>query len=160
MRIALSTLAIVALVLFGFVQPAQAQYQNGYANWPGGSWQASCRHAHVNGDEFTASCQTTNGSWSRTSIGMRGCPGNQFGNNNGQLFCESANSYNNDAGYGRWHHLPRGSWSASCDNASMNGSMFSAECSTGRGYNATSIDMRSCPSRQVGNRNGYLFCEG
>jgi hypothetical protein len=159
MRVTLTIVTIAALALFGFAKPAQAQYQQ-YGNWPGGSWQASCRHARVNGDRFSAECTATNGAWEYSSVNMRGCPGHQFGNNNGQLFCESATSYNTDAGYGRWHHLPHGSWVASCDNAAMNGPMFTAECSTGQGYRTSSIDMRSCPSRQVGNRNGFLFCEG
>ena len=157
MRISLAIITIAAIAFFGFAKPAQAQ---NYASWPGGSWQASCRHAHVSGREFSAVCQTTSGSWEQSSVDMDSCPGGQFGNNNGQLFCESANSYRSDVGYGRWHHLPRGSWTASCDNASMNGSMFTAECSTGNGYRSSSIDLRSCPSRQVGNRNGHLFCEG
>jgi hypothetical protein len=157
MRVFLTIVTIAALALFGFAKPAQAQQ---YGNWPGGSWQASCRHAHVEDGRFSAVCQTTSGSWTRSSIALNSCPGGQFGNSNGQLFCESANSYSNDAGYGRWHHLPHGSWVQSCDNASMNGPMFSAECSTGQGYRSSTIDMRSCPSRQVGNRNGFLFCEG
>ena len=156
MRIALSILAVAALALFGFSKPAPAQ---SYPNWPGGSWQASCRHAHVQGNQFSATCQTTGGSWTHSSIGLNSCPGGQFGNNNGQLFCESGNSYSSDAGYGRWHQLPRGSWTASCDNASMNGSVLTAECSTGNGYRSSSLDVRSCPSRQVGNSNGRLFCE-
>ncbi len=156
MRIALSILTVATLALFGFSKPAHAQ---SYPSWPGGSWQASCRHARISGNQFSASCQTTGGSWTYSSIGLNSCPGGQFGNNNGQLFCESGNSYSSDAGYGRWHHLPRGSWVASCDNASMNGSVLSAECSTGNGYRSSSLDLRSCPSRQVGNRNGFLFCE-
>ncbi|MGA7571157.1 MAG: CVNH domain-containing protein [Candidatus Aquilonibacter sp.] len=156
MRIALSIITVAALALFGFSKPAPAQSM---PNWPGGSWQASCRHARVSGNQFSASCQTTSGSWTRSAIGLNSCPGGQFGNNNGQLFCESGNSYSSDPGYGRWHQLPRGSWVASCDNAAMNGSVFSAECSTGNGYRSSSIDLRSCPSRQVGNSNGRLFCE-
>jgi hypothetical protein len=156
MRNALTIITAAVLALSGFSKPAQAQ---SYPNWPGGSWQASCRHAHVNGNQFSAACQTTSGSWTYSSISLSSCPGGQFGNNNGQLFCESAGSYGSDPGYGRWHHLPRGSWTASCDNAAMNGSVFSAECSTGSGYRSSSIDMRTCPSRQVGNRNGMLFCE-
>jgi hypothetical protein len=157
MRVTLTIVTIAALALFGFAKPALPQQ---YGNWPGGSWQASCRHARVNGDRFSAQCTATNGAWVHSSISMSSCPGGQFGNSNGQLFCESANSYSNDAGYGRWHHLPRGSWVQSCDNASISGSMFTAECSTGQGYRTSSIDMHSCPSRQVGNRNGFLFCEG
>jgi hypothetical protein len=160
MRVPLTVIAVAALAFFGYARPAQAQYQNGYGNWPGGSWQVSCRHARVHGDRFSADCTATNGAWVHSSISMSGCPGGQFGNNNGQLFCESASSYSNDPGYGRWHHLPHGSWVQSCDNASMNGPIFTAECSTGQGYRTSQIDMRSCPSRQVGNRNGFLFCEG
>jgi hypothetical protein len=157
MRVSLTILTIAALAFFGFAKPAQAQM---YGNWPGGSWQASCRNARVNGDQFSAQCTATNGAWVFSSVSMRGCPGRQFGNSNGQLFCESGGNYSNDAGYGRSRHFPSGSWVNSCDNASLAGHMFTAQCSTGSGYRTSSIDMHSCPSRQVGNRNGFLFCEG
>jgi len=154
MRIALALFAVAALVLCGFARPAQAQ--NGYGQWPGGSWQASCRNARVNGDRFSAQCTATNGAWVVSSVSMRACPGRQFGNNNGRLFCESGNT---GPGWDRMRNLPGGSWVNSCDNAGMNGHFFTAQCSTGNGYRASTIDMRSCPSRRVGNRNGMLFCE-
>jgi CVNH domain len=152
MRVLLSILAVAALVLFGYVQPAQAQYRN----WPGGSWVASCRNAQLHGDQFSAQCTATNGAWTFSSISMQGCPGRQVGNNNGRLFCESGQT---GPGWDRMRHFPGGSWVSSCDNPSMGGHMFTAQCSTGQGYRVSSIDMRSCPSRRVGNRNGVLFCE-
>ena len=217
MRIAFAVFATLAVALFGFSNPARAQYGG---NLPAGSWQASCRGASVNGRSFSAQCQTTSGGWRFSSIDLAGCPGRLVGNNNGQLFCEGGrpdyggglpggswrNSCQNarmngnvvyascstGSGYrqtsfamrncpgwalgnsngslfcesggsgGGWNrpgHFPGGSWVNSCGNASMSGHVFSAQCSTGSGYRATSIDMRSCPSRLVGNRNGFLFCE-
>jgi hypothetical protein len=187
------------------------------ANWPSGSWQASCNGANVAGSAFTASCRANNGSMRRSSIDLNRCPGRLVGNNNGTLFCEGGGqvkptvlpggSWQNSCngarmsgnvfyascstgnGYrsasfnlaqcpgwalgnrngslfcetsgGNWGpgHFPGGSWQNSCGNAKLNGSTFSAQCSTGNGYRQTTIDLRGCPSRLVGNRNGFLFCE-
>ncbi len=124
-------------------------------NLPGGTWRASCRNPRMNGDVLFASCSTGNG-FRQTSFTMRNCPGWALGNANGNLFCESG------AGGGNWNrpgHFPGGSWQNSCGNASLNGNVFRAQCSTGNGFRSTSIDLRSCPSRLLGNRDGFLFCE-
>jgi hypothetical protein len=124
-------------------------------NLPGGSWRASCRNPRMSGNIVFASCSSGRG-FRQTSFAMRHCPGWALGNRNGNLFCESG------AGGSEWSqpgHFPGGSWQNSCGNARLNGDVFSAQCSTGQRYRATTIDLRSCPSRLVGNRNGLLFCE-
>ena len=124
-------------------------------NLPGGTWRQSCQNGSMRGNIVYASCSTGSG-YRQTSFAMQNCPGWALGNSNGQLFCESGG---NGGGWHRPGHFPGGSWVNSCGNASLNGHIFSAQCSTGNGYRATTIDLRSCPSRLVGNRNGFLFCE-
>ncbi|HUA09336.1 MAG TPA: CVNH domain-containing protein [Candidatus Acidoferrales bacterium] len=124
-------------------------------NLPGGSWRQSCRNATMTGNVVYAACSAGSG-YRNTSFAMRNCPGWALGNSNGNLFCESGNS---GGDWGRPGHFPGGSWVNSCGNARISGTVFYAQCSTGNGYRATQIDLRSCPSRTVGNRNGFLFCE-
>ncbi len=125
-------------------------------NLPGGSWRQSCQNASMSGNVVRAACSTGRG-FAQTSFNMRNCPGWALGNSNGRLFCENAGS---GPGWGQPGHFPGGSWVNSCGNASLNGNVFRAMCSTGQRYVPTTIDLRSCRSRLVGNRNGRLFCEG
>lgn len=61
---------------------------------------------------------------------------------------------------GGWNgRLPGGSWQRSCRGGEMRGSRVTAECRNERGrWIDTSIDMRSCRSGLLGNRNGRLVC--
>jgi hypothetical protein len=149
-----------ALVAGAASAPALAQYRN----LPGGSWQSSCRNSYVRGNVLTASCRADDGSYRRSSYNVSNCPGGQLGNSNGRLFCESGRNGRNTGYRGRGRRsnyagLPAGSWRNSCNNARMNGSILTASCSTGQGYRTTSLDVRQCRSRSVGNSNGSLFCE-
>jgi hypothetical protein len=122
-------------------------------NLPGGSWRSSCRDGRMVGYQVYASCTDDRSNYRSTEYNMHNCPGWALGNRNGILFCEAGNNL-----VGR---LPGGSWQNSCRGASMAGRIFSAQCTQDNGnYRSSSIDMRSCPSRLVGNRNGQLFCEG
>lgn len=54
-----------------------------------GSFKESCRDISVNSSgTLTATCQTMNGNWQRSSLDARNCNGLRAGNNNGQLVCE------------------------------------------------------------------------
>ncbi len=54
-----------------------------------GSFAQSCRDISMNSSgTLTATCQTMNGNWQRTSLDARNCNGLRAGNNNGQLVCE------------------------------------------------------------------------
>jgi CVNH domain len=122
-------------------------------NLPGGSWRTSCKDMRMNGWVVHASCTNNQSAWRAASFNMNNCPGWALGNRDGNLFCEAG-----DTGFGR---LPGGSWQNSCRAPNMNGHFFSAQCSAnGGGYRRSQIDMRNCPRRLVGNRNGQLFCEG
>ena len=150
MRYLVATFLTALLAVAGFTQPANAQMY-----LPGGSWRASCQDGLVRGNRLEAQCQAGNGSWRWTSVAMNGC--RSFGNNNGQLFCESNGRPSVHPGWGGG--LPGGSWRASCQGGYVRGDVLYASCSYGRGYNQTSILIRSCPRRQFGNNNGNLFCE-
>ena len=55
-----------------------------------GSFQRSCRDISTDSSgSLTATCQTMNGNWQRTSLGARQCSSYRAGNNNGQLVCEN-----------------------------------------------------------------------
>jgi hypothetical protein len=148
MRTIIACMAALVVVVIDCGVPAQAQ-----GSWPGGSWQGSCRSARVDGQTFSADCQTISGSYRRSSINVNQCPGRSVGNNNGQLVCENGGGYN-----GR---LPGGSWLGSCTGGRMQRNTVYANCNAaGGGTRATSFDMGNCPQGTLGNRNGTLFCEG
>ncbi|MEY2920990.1 MAG: hypothetical protein RL261_2295 [Pseudomonadota bacterium] len=55
-----------------------------------GSFQKSCRDISTDSSgSLTATCQTMNGDWRRTSLDARQCSSARAGNNNGQLVCEN-----------------------------------------------------------------------
>jgi len=150
MRILLALLAVALLAAVGVASPASAQ------SLPGGSWQGSCQDGIMRGAQLSAQCKATNGRWVWSSINVNGC--RAFGNSNGRLFCEHSGG-THPGGWRPGGRLPGGSWQASCQNGRLRGNVLTASCSDGRVYVTSSINVRSCPRQQFGNRNGYLFCE-
>lgn len=148
MRLA-SLIAVAAVTMWvGLRAPATA------VNIPPGSYRETCESITLQGGFLTASCQDIDGHWHQANLDMGRCPGGPVANNNGALVC-------GPGGYGIGRTLPRGSWRASCRNASKDGSVVNAECDNGSGgWHSTSIDMNECPSRLVGNSRGNLYCEG
>lgn len=64
--------------------------QSGTVSQWQGSFKNSCRDLSTDSSgALTATCQTMNGDWQRTSIGTRQCGSGRAGNRNGQLVCES-----------------------------------------------------------------------
>ncbi len=89
-----------------------------------GSFRSSCRDASTNSaGMLTATCQTANGNWQRTSLSVRDCTSYRAGNSNGHLVCESQSDY------GRWE----GSFRSSCRDASTDLGMLTATCQTANG---------------------------
>jgi hypothetical protein len=154
------------------VLPAQAA--------PGGSYMQSCNSVRDTGrGQMSAQCRDTRGRYQFTTLDYSGCQGD-IGNNNGQLICNGGrpgnpgrpgggngpgpgNGGGNGPGPGNgggWNgRLPGGSWQRSCRGGEMRGSRVTAECKNERGrWIGTSIDMRSCRSDLLGNRNGDLVC--
>ena len=65
------------------------------------------------------------------------------------------------------YSIPPGSWSLSCRNQTMVGSVFYADCETFGGfggwaiskvYRPTTLDLAGCGGREVHNLNGSLWC--
>jgi hypothetical protein len=53
------------------------------------SFSRSCRDVSTDSNGvLTATCQTMNGNWNRTSLSPRQCGGYRAGNRDGVLFCE------------------------------------------------------------------------
>lgn len=149
-----------ALIAGAASAPAVAQGRS----LPSGSWQSSCQNAHVRGNVVTARCRADSGSYQRTSFNLSNCRGGQLGNSNGRLFCESSRGGRNNSYRGHGHRsgsamLPAGSWRGSCNRGRMNGSVLTASCSNGHGYQTTSLNVQQCRGRSVGNNGGTLFCE-
>jgi hypothetical protein len=61
-------------------------YPTGFTE-PEGSWPTTCDLVTFDGSEFCANCGTDVSSY-RGSYSCTSCPTNQYGNSNGQLFCE------------------------------------------------------------------------
>jgi hypothetical protein len=103
---------------------------------------------------LTATCQTANGNWQRSSLSVRDCSSLRAGNSNGRLVCESQTW---DANYGRWD----GSFRRSCRQATTDSSgTLTATCQTVNGnWQRTSLSDNQCSSHRAGNRDGNLFCE-
>src|SRR5205085_12350670 len=61
--------------------------RGGFVARPQGSFSRSCRQCRVHGAHITCQCRTVDGSWERTSINWRRCPGGSLTNRDGQLQC-------------------------------------------------------------------------
>jgi len=162
--IALSA-ALVMSTLAGGTALAQM-----YGAVPAGSYQQSCSNIRVRGNGLLmASCMNNSGQRVRSQIAYQSCRGADIGNIDGRLSCvRSGNYYGRGQGrYGGRHGgryrggaLPAGSYQASCNNASMNGSTLSANCRNYSGAYMTSyLDVSQCRSSDdIGNVNGQLRC--
>ncbi len=104
---------------------------------------------------LTATCQTANGNWQRTSLSVRDCTSLRAGNRDGRLVCEIAVAARQR--YGRWE----GSFRSSCRDASTDSSgMLTATCQTANGnWQRSSLSVRDCTGLRAGNRDGRLVCE-
>ncbi|NEU71057.1 CHAT domain-containing protein [Hassallia byssoidea VB512170] len=86
------------------------------------SYQKSCRNISINGDELSATCPQSNGSYKQTSIRVLGIE-----NSNGEL---------------KYYPNPRtaSTYQGSCHNISISGDTLSATCTQGNGsHKQTSI---------------------
>lgn len=141
---------LAALCVFSVRVPAMAVPYG--PDEPTGSYQNSCVSIQMQGGNLYANCQDVNGRWHNAQLNMDQCPGGPVANNNGTLVC-------GPGGYGISNSMPRGSWRASCRNATQDGTMLYAQCDNGAsGWNDTSMDLNDCPSQVVDNSRGYLVC--
>ncbi|MBW4450426.1 MAG: CHAT domain-containing protein [Spirirestis rafaelensis WJT71-NPBG6] len=101
------------------------------------SYQKSCQNISINGDELSAACAQSNGSYKQTSIRVMGIE-----NNNGEL---------------RYYSNPRtaSTYQGSCHNISISGDTLSATCAQRNGsYKQTSIRILG-----ISNKEGNLSYE-
>lgn len=82
--------------------PPPHQHHQTHYSMPGGSWDQSCKNAHIHGNTLTASCRRINGSYKNTSatIGHNTTCKNIDGN----LQCSTTNSSSNKSKGGGHHH--------------------------------------------------------
>ena len=121
---------------------------------PTGSYQDSCESIQMQGQYLYAKCQDIYGHWHQAQLDMNQCPGGPVANNNGVLVC-------GPGGYGIGNGMPRGSWRASCRDASQDGDELRAQCDNGSGsWVNASIELDNCPNRIVDNSRGSLVCRG
>jgi len=148
MRIAgIMAFAAAATLWLGLQAPASA------AQIPPGSYRESCTNISANFGVVNATCPDISGTMDQASLNYSRCAGSQVANNDGRLVCGSG-------GFKIGRTLPRGSWRASCRNASESGSTLFAQCDNGSGgWTNTSLNLDGCPTRLVGNSRGNLFCE-
>jgi hypothetical protein len=122
-----------------------------------GSFRGSCRDVSSNSNGvLTATCQTANGNWNRTSLSPNQCGSYRAGNRDGNLFCESG-----DGGVGSNVSQWNGSFRNSCRETSVNSNgVLMANCQTISGdWNRSGLSPNQCGSYRAGNRDGSLFCE-
>jgi hypothetical protein len=157
-----TALTLSLLTLSTAAPSAFAQYGGGYdrgpqgrgdsGGLPGGSWVATCRRPQMNGPTLMAQCQDARGRERDSSIDIRSCATANVANRDGGLVCESAP--------GRGNGLPAGSWTYTCRGGQMQGPIVNAECRDGGGrWRGSSIDIRTCASNRLANRDGGLICE-
>ena len=66
---------------------AEAQFGHFGEFAPPGSYRASCKDMHLEGNTLVATCQAAGGRWVRSSLpAIRSCVGD-IGNENGRLAC-------------------------------------------------------------------------
>jgi hypothetical protein len=157
----------IALLLSAATSAQPVSAQSTYL--PQGSWQDSCRNPHMRGSTLVAQCRADNDAWVRTSLDTSQCSNGQISNQNGSLVCDRGGAYyrgndNRDSNYrgnGRSSNaMPAGSWSDSCVNSNMRGSVLVASCRNDRGdYRPASLDVNQCRASFVANRNGSLVCQ-
>lgn len=144
MRILGVLILVAACVGIGGRSPALAA--------PTGSYKDTCVSISTSGSTLYAKCEDVAGGWHWAQLDTSRCPDNMIANNNGALVCGRG-------GYGISNTLPRGSWRASCKDASKSGGVLSAQCDTGSGtWHTTTFDLDTCPGRILSNSGGNLVC--
>ena len=121
---------------------------------PRGRYRETCRRVRVEDGTLTAECVDRNGRWRYTELqNFRSCRGD-IANVNGWLRCRRHDDDDDDDD----HDLPGGSWSQSCRNARIYGSVLYAQCRDRLNFwRETSLDLRNCDG-EVRNNNGRLVC--
>ena len=147
-------LALIALASAALLSTAAE------ARWaPSGSYQATCRGVHFDGDLLTATCQRRDGSWHNTYMSNADDCDSGIVNNNGQLECGWSDWHDRRGRDARDYDAPRGSYESTCTDARMDGYTLKATCQRRDGsWRWTSLeDAYDCDGR-ISNDNGRLVC--
>ncbi|HST79298.1 MAG TPA: CVNH domain-containing protein [Verrucomicrobiae bacterium] len=168
------TLSGVLIFLAALALPAPAAAQG-----PGGSYQQTCRDIGVRGSTLYAECRDVNGGWHRTEMSDYDRCGADIQNNNGNLECANGGyrgGYGRDRDrdhdrdrdrdrdhdhdqYGNNGYGPRGSYSQTCQNITVNGNQLRASCQKKNGkYKNTSLNNYQYCRGDIQNDNGKLRC--
>ena len=121
------------------------------ASIPDGSYRHTCRAVSVRADRLTASCQTIQGQWERSSLfNWRQCDG-AITNIDGQLRCERRLRIPSV--------IPGGSYVETCTDIRASSGTLYATCKTrdGRWAHTRLAEARSCDG-EVANIDGALEC--
>jgi hypothetical protein len=168
-----SAIAMVFVVLLISANSSAIQY-------PGGSYQQTCRNIDARGSTLSAECQDTGGGWHRTELrDYQRC--GQIENINGNLSCAAGadrggnygdrdrgydrdrdrdrdRDHDRDRGYGN-NNWPRGSYQQSCQNINVSGNTLNASCQKRNGkYKNSSLRNFNRCGNDIVNDNGKLRC--
>ncbi len=128
---------------------------------PGGPWRDTCRDAVLDGAILRAVCQDRNRNWRTTFLDLSNCP-HEVGNADGQLIClrppppPAAPKL-----MAMRDTLPTGKWVQFCRSAALTNYMMRAECYAGDGrWQASDLDLSTCPTTDVTSNGGRLVCQG
>ena len=151
--LALTAAAPSALAQYGGGPDRGPQGRGDSGGMPGGSWVATCRRPQMNGPILLAQCEDARGRVRDSSIDIRSCATANVANRDGGLVCESLPGRGGNG-------LPAGSWTYTCRGGQMQGPIVNAECRDAGGrWRGSSIDIRTCASNRLANRDGGLICE-
>jgi len=130
---------------------------------PNGNWRQFCNDARMDGNELKAHCRAPNGQMVYVEANISSC-GGVVSYNIGQTkftcgYQGGQPGYGQNYGQGGNSGFPPGSWSQTCTNASMQGSLLRAQCRNNFGqYIYAQIDAYQCYNG-VWNNNGQLRCQ-
>lgn len=133
-------------------------YGRGYSGpyFPPGSWSASCNNARIVGDDLVAVCRDRRGNAYEARLDLDACPDGPVANIDGRLVCDRPNLASAaDPRYG----MPPGAWRKTCNDARIEGDTLIAYCRGQGVHRKTSIDLDTCPGRELRVVDGRLYCD-
>ena len=144
--------------------PGNPNYSGQY---PGGSYQQTCRNIGVRGNVLYAECQDASQYWRQTQLSdYQRCRGD-IQNQNGSLQC-GGGGYPGGPGYPGYPgnpsysgQYPYGSYQQTCRNISVRGNALFADClDTSQNWRSTQLGNYQRCRNDIQNINGNLQCTG
>jgi hypothetical protein len=112
------------------------------------SFRETCREISLRRGTLEARCLRIDGTWNWSTLALGSCYG-EIANDNGVLRCGGRQVY---------APIPKGSYTQSCRDLEVQGSVLTGECRDSRDrWVPASLDLRACRG-EVGNSNGVLVC--